>query len=51
MVEVDASQDRPTVYARLRRNLAEYTDEALAADPLTERAEILLGSRPDPARA
>jgi len=29
-------------------NLAEHTDSELAAKPLTERAEILLGLRPYP---
>jgi len=45
-VEIDTSQDRQTVYALLRDNLAEYTDSESAAKPLTERAEILLGLRP-----
>ena len=47
-VEVDASQDRPTVYAVLKSNLAEYTDQQLAANPFTEKAEMLLGLRPYP---
>lgn len=47
-VEVDTSQDRQAVYALVVRNLAEHTDEKLAAKPLTERAEILLGLRPYP---
>lgn len=47
-VEVDTSQDRQSVYALVRRNLAEYTDSACAAKPLTERAEMLLGLRPYP---
>lgn len=45
-VEVDTSQDRPTVYALVVRNLAEYTDSKFEAKPLTERAEMLLGLRP-----
>jgi adenylate kinase family enzyme len=45
-VEIDTSQDRQTVYALVRSNLAEYTDKKLAAKPLTERAEMLLGIRP-----
>ncbi|HUG11557.1 MAG TPA: nucleoside monophosphate kinase [Opitutaceae bacterium] len=47
-VDIDTSQDRPAVYALVRDSLAEYTDQSLAARPLTERAEILLGLRPYP---
>ena len=47
-VEVDTSQDRQAVYALVVSNLAEYTDRKLAAQPLTERAEMLLGLRPYP---
>jgi adenylate kinase family enzyme len=47
-VEVDTSQDRQAVYALLRDHLAEHTEQDLAAAPLTERAEILLGLRPYP---
>lgn len=47
-IDIDTSQDREAVYAHVRNNLAEYTDEAYAAKPLTERAEILLGLRPYP---
>lgn len=47
-VEVDTSQDRQAVYALVGNNLAEYTDSNLAANPLTERAEMLLGLRPFP---
>jgi adenylate kinase family enzyme len=47
-VEVDTSQDRQAVYALVRQHLADYTDKELAAQPLTERAEILLGLRPYP---
>lgn len=46
VVEVDTSQDRQAVYAVVASNLAEHTDKALAARPLTERAEMLLGLRP-----
>lgn len=45
-VEIDTSLDRQAVYALVADNLAEHTDETLAAKPLTERAEILLGLRP-----
>lgn len=47
-VEVDTSQDRQAVYALVESNLAEYTEKKRAAQPLTERAEILLGLRPYP---
>lgn len=47
-VEIDTSQDRQAVYALVEINLAEYTDKELAAKPLTERAEMLLGLRPYP---
>ncbi|MDP2319836.1 MAG: nucleoside monophosphate kinase [Acidobacteriota bacterium] len=50
-VEIDTSQTRQAVYAVVASNLAEYTDEALAARPLTERSEILLGLRPYPGHA
>ena len=47
-VDLDTSQDRQTVYATVRDNLAEYTDKKLADEPLSERAEMLLGLRPFP---
>lgn len=47
-VEVDTSQDRQTVYAIVREQLADFTDEKLAEVPLTPRAEMLLGLRPFP---
>lgn len=47
-VEIDTSQDRQTVYSRVISSLADYTDKELAARPLTERAEMLLGLRPYP---
>lgn len=47
-VVIDTSQDRQAVYALVASNLAEHTDEKMAAKPLTERAEILLGLRPYP---
>lgn len=49
-VEVDTSQDREAVYALVREHLAAYTDEKYADKPLTEKAEILLGLRPYPAK-
>jgi adenylate kinase family enzyme len=47
-VDVDTSQDRQTVYNLVAENLKEFTDETLAAKPLSERAEMLLGLRPFP---
>ena len=47
-IEIDTSQDRQTVYGLVRENLSEFTDTDLAAQPLTERAEMLLGLRPFP---
>jgi adenylate kinase family enzyme len=46
--EFDTSQDRQTVYNLVCKHLAEYTDDTLAAQPLSERAEMLLGLRPFP---
>ena len=51
VVDVDASQGREDVYAVLRSHLAEHTDEALAAQPLSEKSEMLLGLRPWPKKA
>lgn len=51
VVEVDASQSREDVYALLRTNLEAYTDAELLAQPLTEKAEMLLGLRPYPKRS
>jgi adenylate kinase family enzyme len=47
-VEIDTSQARQAVYNLVTSNLAGYTDSRFAAQPLTERAEILLGLRPYP---
>ena len=47
-VEVDTSQGRQEVYDLVRDSLSEYTDQSLASQPLSERAEILLGLRPYP---
>ncbi|MEL6108861.1 MAG: nucleoside monophosphate kinase [Planctomycetota bacterium] len=47
-VRIDSSQDRQDVYAALKSTLATSTDEAFDAQPLTERAEMLLGLRPWP---
>ncbi|MDA8746259.1 nucleoside monophosphate kinase [Rubripirellula amarantea] len=47
-VEVDTSQDRQAVYALVAEHLAPHTNQTLAAKPLSERAEMLLGLRPFP---
>lgn len=47
-IEIDTSQDRQAVYAQVVNHLSEYTDQELASQPLSERAEILLGLRPYP---
>jgi len=47
-VEVDTSLDRQAVYALVEKNLAQHTDRSLAEQPLSERAEMLLGLRPFP---
>ena len=47
-VELDTSLERQAVYDLVAGHLREFTDETLAAQPLTERAEILLGLRPWP---
>lgn len=49
-VEIDTSPDRMTVFEIVRQHLAEFTDPALAARPLTERSEIILGLRPYPSQ-
>ncbi len=49
-VDVDTSQDRQAVYGLVRDSLAEYTDPKYVDQPLTEKAEILLGLRPYPER-
>ena len=50
VVEVDASQGREEVYAIVKESLHAFTDPELAARPLTEQSEILLGLRPYPKR-
>lgn len=47
-VEIDTSQSRQAVWALVESNLAEFTDKEIAARPLTERGEMLLGLRPFP---
>lgn len=47
-IEIDTSQDRETVYSLLRDQLAQHTEPALMSQPLSEKAEILLGLRAYP---
>jgi len=47
-IEIDTSRERQIVYELVAGQLAEFTDETLAARPLTGRAEILLGLKPWP---
>lgn len=47
-IEIDTSSDRQTVYDIVVEHLSEHTDEALVSQPLTEKAEMLLGLRPYP---
>lgn len=47
-IVVDTSLDRQAVYALVKHQLAEHTEEQLDAQPLTQRAEMLLGLRPFP---
>ena len=47
-IEIDTGQDRQVVYELVRNSLADFTDVKLAEQPLTERAEMLLGLRPFP---
>lgn len=47
-VEIDTSQSRQDVYKVVESTLSEFTDKEVAARPLTERAEMLLGLRPFP---
>ena len=51
VVEVDASQSREAVYALVKENLEAHTDPKLAAQPLIENSETLLGLRPYPKRS
>lgn len=51
VVEVDASQSRTDVYALVAQSLKPFTDPELAAQPLTESSEMLLGLRPYPKKS
>ena len=47
-VEVDASQDRLSVYTVLKANLTKHTDAKLSLKAFTEKSEVLLGLRSYP---
>lgn len=47
-IDIDTSQDRQVVYNNVVASLSEFTDETVQAQPLSERAEMLLGLRPFP---
>lgn len=47
-VEVDTSQSRQDVYAEVVGCLADFTDAEKSSQPLSQRAEMLLGLRPFP---
>lgn len=47
-VEIDSGKDREAVYREVVSNLAEFTEKQYLDQPLSERAEILLGLRPYP---
>lgn len=48
VVEIDSSLKRQAVYNIVKEALSEFTDIEVAAKPLSERAEMLLGLRPFP---
>lgn len=47
-IEINTGNARQTVYNEVAEHLAEFTDIEFAAQPLSERAEMLLGLRPFP---
>lgn len=47
-VEVDTSQSRQDVFNLVRSHLAEHTESEFSDQPLSERAEMLLGLKPWP---
>lgn len=49
-MEIDTRQDRKTVHALLRDQLATHADPLLVVQPLSEEAEVRLGLRPYPHR-
>lgn len=48
--QIDASQERQTVYNVVKENLQPFTDPKLVAQPLTPESEMQLGLRPWPKR-
>ncbi len=50
-IEIDTSQERPAVYQNVLKVLSEFTDDQYIAQPLTERAEMLLGLKPYPKKS
>lgn len=49
-IEIDTGQERAAVYDQVVKHLAEFTADEAVSKPLTERAEMLLGLRPYPAK-
>lgn len=49
-IEVDASQDRLSVYNVLKESLSDHIDEELSLNPLTKKSEMLLRLRAYPKR-
>ncbi|MEM9942205.1 MAG: nucleoside monophosphate kinase [Planctomycetota bacterium] len=47
-IEIDTGRNRQAVYSEVSQHLAEFTSEETRNQPLTERAEMLLGLRPFP---
>jgi UMP-CMP kinase len=50
-IEIDTSNKKEIVYARVVECLSEYTDDTLIKMPLSNKSEILLGLRPYPPRS
>lgn len=49
-IEIDSGRDRESVYKDVVASLAEHTEQKYVDKPLSERAEVLLGLRPQPKR-
>jgi len=47
-IEIDSSHDRESVYAQVITSLAEHTDKKFVEQPLSDKAEVLLGLRAYP---
>jgi len=50
-IEIDSSPSREAVYDRVVDSLSSYTDPTLIQQPLSNKAEILLGLRPYPTKS